>query len=666
MKRVLFVQLPPPRFRFEEPPSNIPLAAGFLVSALKSQKIDRVEFSILEPDVQDVLADKGLVEKIIEKDPDIVALTLYVWNVQRSLYLASLLRRALPELRIVAGGPEVTHDNDWVLNHPTLDYGVFGEGESRIGPLLVALLSGGTLGDIPEIFYRAQEKLCINSDQASPLDLGSYMYPYLDGQIEPTWDGTLFIETVRGCPFKCRYCYYHKAFTTIRKHSEKSIQAVLDMAYRSDSPIRELYLMDPTFNAQDGYKKLLRSLIQRRSTHDVTLHTELRADLLKPDDVQLLKDAGLKSAEVGLQTTNEKTLRFAGRTGKPEQIARGVAYLKEAGIEVTTGIILGLPMDTPESFSRTVKWLKRTGSYSVVHPFVLSILPGTDFRASSKAINLNYDPRPPYYVIETPTFPREAFQQALRECEDVLDMELDYIPPPSLVETGLDVHTRPMDTSYVSKWIINPENESTIRNIFQLVAGKATDPFTFWFKGSSIYPAERIIDWTIHEFSLMNPHGIVRVVLEFNEPPSVSFIEQTLYRSSDANLYINRTYEPLYGENVIVSLDFTIILPDPGSPDERKSICDEYTGIASIVWDCVNPLEQVFNQELGPVLISWSRKDLERHRDRLFQDLGEVYKDREEEVLFRDFVMQQKWDLSRSEKKLLRPLPERILSTGIW
>ena len=279
------------------------------------------------------------------------------------------------------------------------------------------------------------------------------------------------------------------------------------------------------------------------------------------------------------------------------------------------------------------------------------------------SINLRYNSRPPYYVIETPDFPRETFQDALTECEDLLDMELDYIPPPSLVETGLDVYAHPMNAPYVSKWIINPENEGIIQNIFQQVAVKATDPFTFWFKGSSFRPAERIIDWIVHEFSLMNPHGIIRVVLEFNECPSVSFIEQTLYRSSDPNLYINRTYEPLYGENAIVSLDFTIILPNSINPGERKSFSDEYAGIASIVWDCVNPLEQVLNPELAPVLVSWSRKDLERYKDRLFQDLREVYTDREDEVLFRDFAMQREWDLSRSKRKLLRPLPEGILST---
>ena len=169
----------------------------------------------------------------------------------------------------------------------------------------------------------------------------------------------------------------------MREHPVGSIDEVLDFAYSEDSGVNEIYLMDPTFNVGPGFKRLARSMAERRNLRQVALHTELRADLLTPEDVILLKAAGLVSAEVGLQTVNPAALKQAGRTGDPEKVARGVALLKEAGIEVTTGIILGLPGDTPEGFSATLEWLKRTGAYSVVHPFVLSVLPGTDFRARS-------------------------------------------------------------------------------------------------------------------------------------------------------------------------------------------------------------------------------------------------------------------------------------------
>jgi hypothetical protein len=299
----------------------------------------------------------------------------------------------------------------------------------------------------------------------------------------------------------------------------------------------------------------------------------------------------------------------------------------------------------------------------VVHPFVLSVLPGTDFRASSKAINLRYHDRPPYYVIDTPDFSKDLLGAALIECEDVLDMEMDYIPPPSLVESGVARHTHPMDVPYVSKWIINPGHERVVQDIFQQVTIKATDPFTFWFKGSLFRPAKRIMAWLAHEFSLMNPHGVIRMVFEFTEPPPLSFLEEILFQCSNPNLFLNRSYEPLHGENAIVALDFTVIVPDLGDAAFRKAFIYEYITIANIVWDCMNPLQQGFSLEQAPVLISGSHKHLARHKDRLFEELREVYADREDEVMFRDYFMQREWDLLRSDKKLFRPIPEKILST---
>ena len=78
----------------------------------------------------DVFADQGLVLEIVKRQPAIVAMTLYVWNVDRSLFLASNIKKLSPQTRILVGGPEVTPDNAWVMRHPSVDAGVFGEGES--------------------------------------------------------------------------------------------------------------------------------------------------------------------------------------------------------------------------------------------------------------------------------------------------------------------------------------------------------------------------------------------------------------------------------------------------------------------------------------------------------------------------------------------------------
>lgn len=136
MIRILFVQLPTPRFSFQEPPTNIPLAAGFLMAALDQKGTRRFRIEVVETEVVDVLADSALANDIVRREPAILAMTLYVWNVERSLFLASNVKRRSPHTVVLVGGPEVTPDNAWVLKHPAVDLAVFGEGESRIGRLL--------------------------------------------------------------------------------------------------------------------------------------------------------------------------------------------------------------------------------------------------------------------------------------------------------------------------------------------------------------------------------------------------------------------------------------------------------------------------------------------------------------------------------------------------
>ena len=515
----------------------------------------------------------------------------------------------------------------------------------------------------PEFSIVTGDRTHVSPDLPPPWDMSACPYPYLDRHIGPASDGTLFLETIRGCPFSCRYCYYHKSFEGLREHPRASVQAVLDMAYGAESPVREIYLMDPTFNARKGYKELLRSFRKLRASRDIALHTELRADLLTRDDVRLLKDAGLKSAEVGLQSTNEVALRYAGRTGKPDGVARGVAYLKEADIDVTTGIIVGLPKDSPQSFSNTLAWLKKTAAYSTVHPFVLSVLPGTDFRSAAKLIGLRHDSRPPYYVTETPDFPHDALGPALRECEDVFDMEMDYIPPVSLVDRGARIHERPSDAPYVSKWIVCPERNDTPPHIVEQIALKATDPFTIWFKGASIRRAESAIVRLAREFSLINPHGVLCVVLEFEELPSPDLLERLIREASDPSLFLNRAYAPLLGDGAVVSPYITLLLKAPEDSGDREALLDTYASFASIVWDYVKRPERGFGLEHAPLLISRTSDLSDDEKELLFSELGEILADREEEALFRDATIQRQWDL-RYRKGDVRLLSEEILSAG--
>ena len=640
MGTVLFVQLPPPRFSFTQPPVNIPLAAGFLVDRLLDETGKVGSLSILEQSAVDIYADRGLRQAVLHHSPSVLALTLYVWNVQRSLFLASKVKEELPDTKILVGGPEVTPDNAWVMHHPAVDAGVFGEGESRIQAVLEALLEDRCDSDVPATFFVQGKNIRLNKGHPEPWNLAAGRCPYLQGLVAPSRSGTLFLETVRGCPFKCRYCYYHKAFKSVRQHPFPTVEEALRWAYGPDSGVAELYLMDPSFNVSTHYRDVLALMAQLRNTKDIRGHTELRADVLDRGDPRRLSEAGIASVEVGLQSTNPEALRMAGRTGNIERIAWAVESLKKESIEVTTGIIVGLPGDTPDDFLKTLEWLKRTDAYTVVHPFLLSVLPGTDFRANAAELGLVFDARPPYHVKATAAFSENDLVDAMLACESVFDIELDHIDLPSLVEYAPDMSSE--RASYVSKWIVDPSKKTWKAKLPTLLI-MASDPFIIWFKGSDCDRSEAAIKHIVQAFFDANPHAFVHVVFEYATPPRSRFLQRLAAHVAQPSTYVNKSMQSWVRGIGVLSPSFTIILHDPVEQSHREKFLSEYDGLATIVWDLGVPDEEIICRATTPCLVSAAVKPGSPYGYHVVKTLRKYLVGSPEEVLFRDARLYEFW-----------------------
>jgi hypothetical protein len=295
----------------------------------------------------------------------------------------------------------------------------------------------------------------------------------------------------------------------------------------------------------------------------------------------------------------------------------------------------------------------------VVHPFVLSVLPGTDFRAEAENLGIRFHPRPPYYVGSTRTFTEADFKTALSECENIFDMELDYIPPPSLLDQGPSVITDNGQAPYVSKWIVNLET-SRWRDFVSPVLQKASDPFTFWFKGQF---DERPIFFLMQEFAHENPHSCMHIVLELKDLPELRFFNKAIEAAGNPNHYLNKAFRPLYGEDDIVSINFWIIWPDPGDAAVRDRISEAYASMATFIWTVNKINENSLLQTTTPLLISRSAADVDFNCEKVFGILDVTHSDRNEEVLFRESQLQDKWDSSIRKLNCVSRFPESIIIT---
>src|SRR6516225_1696551 len=140
-RSALLLQLPIPPLGPQPIRGNVPLAAGYLKLFAQLRGLDAFyDIQILPTREANECGDQALVEAILGRDPWLVGFTCYLWNIDRTLWIAARLKERRPDLRIVIGGPEVTADNDWVMQTPAVDYAVIGEGEQTFADLLLALV----------------------------------------------------------------------------------------------------------------------------------------------------------------------------------------------------------------------------------------------------------------------------------------------------------------------------------------------------------------------------------------------------------------------------------------------------------------------------------------------------------------------------------------------
>lgn len=423
---VLLVQLP-----VQEPDSfsikaNVPLAAGCLAAYATSRLGDDVEIATIPRDVVNEGCDEGIIRWIAEGDWDIVGFTLYLWNRERSLHMAGGLKRRLPGLLTIAGGPETADSADPKVRETFtgIDSIVAGEGEAGFVKLLEDVLSTGKAKPL----------------YAEPMlaSLDTTHNPYLAGTLQLRPGDPVYFETMRGCPCRCTYCFYGKAMGRIRSFPKKTAREVFAKARLADAG--EIYLMDPSFNATGNLDARLRDLVEINRPA-LPLHTELRLEAVTAERARLLEEAGFASVEVGLQSIRPDVLRRVKRPFDREKFVRGAEFLSRTGIEVRTGVILGLPGDDLDGFLETLRFVSGLGLQKGLEIYPLAVLPGTELRKSADSIGLSHMFKPPYWVLETPTLQQEEIFAALAEAEDLLGIEyFRPIPPrfssPSETWTG--------------------------------------------------------------------------------------------------------------------------------------------------------------------------------------------------------------------------------------
>lgn len=336
----------------------------------------------------------------LEPAPSLVGIPVYCWNARAVYDAVRLLSMSRPDIRIVLGGPEVGPIAEQVLEErPGVWAVVHREGERALTGLVLSLARGGDPETVPGVSVRTARGVVRGPDATSIDPMDSIHSPFSAAH-PPAADGSAYIETFRGCPHRCAYCYESRGSERIRSFSWDRIRQDID-AVAATPGLQSFSFIDSVFNLTDERLQRLADILEPHARRGIRLHT-IEVDIERIDDhaAATLKRAGVVSVETGPQTTGEAALAATNRRFDPEAYRRGVEACRAQGISVEADLIIGLPGDTVGTVLDSMRFALSVDP-GVIQMSTLHVLPGTTLWEQADEYGLAFDREPPHEIVST-------------------------------------------------------------------------------------------------------------------------------------------------------------------------------------------------------------------------------------------------------------------------
>lgn len=352
------------------------LAIYSLYSYVKedSNQYSLMEFSINEP------FDK-IFYSIYSNYFEVIAFNVYLWNKELVLNLIDSLKKLNPEIKIVLGGPEI---NDTYQKNSNIDYLIIGEGEIPFKKLINSN-------------FINKERILKTKDEY--LDLNQLPFVYQDF-LDELNNKIIYYEGSRGCPFQCSYCLSGSDNKLRLKNPDKIYEEIKILV---EAGVRQVKFIDRTFNANPEWAINIVENLKKLGDYNCNFHIEASIDKMNIKLLSMLENCQDKlfQLEVGIQTTNLKTLRAIGRYNDFEKIAENCQRIIAKGnIHIHTDLIAGLPFEDYNSFKKSFNEVYSIKAHMLQVGF-LKVIPNTRMYEDAEKLEIKYQSNPPYEVIAT-------------------------------------------------------------------------------------------------------------------------------------------------------------------------------------------------------------------------------------------------------------------------
>lgn len=359
-----------------------------------------------------------ILRHIYQFHAEVIGFSCYIWNIEMTCRIITLIRQVMPHVRIFVGGPEVSYTaRDVLADYPDIDYVLQGEGEVMVPAFLQALDEGRDGTDIPGVLGRVAGEIRGNETFAEVADLDTLPFPYEGEDFSRLAHKIIYYESSRGCPFHCQYCLSGMS-DTVRFRSVPLVLSELEQFVAAG--VHQVKFVDRTFNCNPRHHRpLIEYMIHVQQP--VNFHLEIEPGVLTDADLDLLTRApkGRIQLEMGIQSTYEPTLKAIHRHNDWPRITAIMKKLTALHtMHLHLDLIVGLPYEDYDHLQQSFNDIYALRPDKLQIGF-LKLLKGSGIRRDYPD-DYRYDPCGPYEVLATTWLSYEKVQ-FLKVLEDVFE-----------------------------------------------------------------------------------------------------------------------------------------------------------------------------------------------------------------------------------------------------
>ena len=306
-----------------------------------------------------------LQEEILSSRPEFLCMYVNLMTRVNIVRILHWMQEQMPETVLIVGGPEVRYHAEQLLDHGA-GYVVVGEGEQTCLELIQELQQGKEPLQVSGLIFRTADGTIHRSGERDKIkDLDELPLPardkidlrlYLDAWKQRHGMNAVSVNTMRGCPYSCKWCSRAVYGMSYRRRSVTHVVDELLHIKKTWAP-DTLWFVDDVFTVSH---KWLAAFCEEVTGREAVIPYECitRADRMNEEVIRMLKASGCFRVWIGAESGSQKVIDLMDRRVEVEQVRNMIQLARQHGLEAGTFIMLGYPGETEADIEETIRHLQ--------------------------------------------------------------------------------------------------------------------------------------------------------------------------------------------------------------------------------------------------------------------------------------------------------------------